>query len=532
MNNLIPDDNKKSILYIAHSSDWRGSDKSLYDMIVALKNYINPIVIVPSDGYLVEKLKNIDVECFEVPYLEMFHVDREKKDEYRQFIINLYASIEICDVIKDKNITLVHSNTSVSDVGAIVALRLNVPHVWHFREMLNEQFAGEYWNITIKKQLWNYADKIVSISSTVQDYILKEYGLNSEQVYNYIECSKIISSNRKKENLLFFGGLYERKGVWDAIKAVNYLKSKYNINTKLYIAGSGKDEEIEEIVSYIDDNNLSNNIELVGFKKDLYELMSMCQFALTCSWNEALGRTTVEAMKSGMIVIGANTGGTKEIIGEDNTKGFLYKSQDYFDLAKAIKKAMELSEEKLDIISKNAFDFAGFYFGPSLYAERLMKIYNNCLEKKVDNLDKSARLQLLRQVDNYLKSIAREVTDLVFVEKTLWIRHVLTNTDLATILNQMGHKNVGIYGMSKYGRLLFDELINTNIVVKYIKDKNEQVINEIQTITPFVKAYSVDDDLAKDVVWIVTVINNEGDIVQRLTEKGYYAMGLRELLFK
>ena len=55
---------------------------------------------------------------------------------------------------------------------------------------------------------------------------------------------------------------------------------------------------------------------------------------------EALGRVTLEAMLAVNMVIGTYTGGTLELIGENQERGYLYKQGNYRDLAKVMKELM------------------------------------------------------------------------------------------------------------------------------------------------------------------------------------------------
>ena len=52
-------------------------------------------------------------------------------------------------------------------------------------------------------------------------------------------------------------------------------------------------------------------------------MIEQADIGLTCSRNEAFGRTTVEALLMGKPVIGTNTGGTVDLI-SDGVDGLLY----------------------------------------------------------------------------------------------------------------------------------------------------------------------------------------------------------------
>ena len=69
---------------------------------------------------------------------------------------------------------------------------------------------------------------------------------------------------------------------------------------------------------------------------------------------------TVEGMRSGLIVIGSNTGGTVDII-QDGYNGYLYQQGNSTDLADKIQYVIEHENEAL-CIAKNAIEFTKTHF--------------------------------------------------------------------------------------------------------------------------------------------------------------------------
>ena len=65
------------------------------------------------------------------------------------------------------------------------------------------------------------------------------------------------------------------------------------------------------------------------------ELRSRMDAELECCWCEPFGRVTVEAMLSGVPVVGSAAGGTLDII-EDGVSGLLYKLHSPEDLAQKL----------------------------------------------------------------------------------------------------------------------------------------------------------------------------------------------------
>lgn len=89
-------------------------------------------------------------------------------------------------------------------------------------------------------------------------------------------------------------------------------------------------------------------IQFIGPQSDIKQLYRDTDIVLMCSQSEAFGRVTVEAMMSGCLVIGANSGGTMELV-SDNETGLLYTSGDYSDLAAKIRLALKYPDRMRDI---------------------------------------------------------------------------------------------------------------------------------------------------------------------------------------
>ena len=93
-------------------------------------------------------------------------------------------------------------------------------------------------------------------------------------------------------------------------------------DVRLIIVGNGNDGYVWALKKYIKKKNLDNNISILPFRYDLSDLRKEVSYEIICSQNEALGRVTIEAMLAGNIVIGARSGGTTEIIGAHEERGY------------------------------------------------------------------------------------------------------------------------------------------------------------------------------------------------------------------
>lgn len=131
------------------------------------------------------------------------------------------------------------------------------------------------------------------------------------------------------------GRITPAKGQYLLIEAMRQLIAK-GLPVKAYIVGHAMSENYLEILRQeVSKYELRNNIIFLGFTNTPHEFMQACDLMLTASKNETFGLVTVEAMQCGTAVIGANSGGTREII-DDNKTGLLFENENPDDLADKI----------------------------------------------------------------------------------------------------------------------------------------------------------------------------------------------------
>lgn len=144
-----------------------------------------------------------------------------------------------------------------------------------------------------------------------------------------------------KKVVLFVGRLAEVKGVTYLIEAMRYVEAK------LVITGTGPlEQELRHQAEEFGDK-----ITFLGPKthKELAEIYASADVFVAPSvtakdgGKEGLGLVLLEAMASGLPVVGSNSGGIPEII-KDNYNGFLVEERDVKGLAEKITEILESEE--------------------------------------------------------------------------------------------------------------------------------------------------------------------------------------------
>ena len=259
--------------------------------------------------------------------------------------INLFSIINLVIYIKKIKPDIIHINSSDSYVGAIAARYCKIPLVWHLREFLEEDHGVEFWNRTDAEKIINYASRVIVVSDSLfQKYAQYSFSDKMVRIYNGIDVEKYLCKERNIfqtgiVNIAIVGRVCAGKGQIIAIEAIGELKKQGIIEICLNIYGDGEKEYFDYLKNTVKELDIENQVHFWGYVKDISECYKKNDIALICSKKEAFGRTTVEAMLAGCLVVGADTAATKELI-KDKQTGFLYEQADPVDLSRKLMTVM------------------------------------------------------------------------------------------------------------------------------------------------------------------------------------------------
>ncbi len=121
--------------------------------------------------------------------------------------------------------------------------------------------------------------------------------------------------------------------------------SHYLNNCKLFIIGEGELEKSYKKI--IRQGNLENKIEILGYKKNIFNYISKAKCVISCSLWEDPGFIMVESAFVGTPVISSDCpSGPKEFIG-NNENGFIYNSNDEISFQKELENFLNISKDEL-----------------------------------------------------------------------------------------------------------------------------------------------------------------------------------------
>lgn len=351
-----------NILYVAHELELNGSGLCLLELVEYFISKGNKVwVLLPKckkklNGDLLDvKLKDLGAKVLTIKYTHSW-VSVSSKNKYIRFIKHAIRSRVRAFILKyfyiKEKIDIVHTNTSVIDFGAYLARILSSKHVWHFREfmpLLGNKFLFPERDI---KFINTNSDAIIFVSKKLSYYYAGQINSNLMHViYDGVDISQETKTfNKDKTNLLITGYLSKVKNQETAIYALSELYKRGCSKVFLYIAGTGEGEEKDNLIELVEKLNLKEKVFFCGYVKDMKKLRSIIDIELICSNTEGFGRCTVEAMASGIPVIGSDSvfSATQELI-VNGKSGLLYQKDNVDDLADKIEFLIKNEDMKKQI---------------------------------------------------------------------------------------------------------------------------------------------------------------------------------------
>lgn len=166
-------------------------------------------------------------------------------------------------------------------------------------------------------------------------------------IYNGIELKdwdkREAAERHEKIRIMSMGRLEPVKGYAALIEAVRILKEK-GTETELDLYGEGR--ERGRLEALIEQNGLSGEVSLKGFRDDADALIREYDFYIQPSLYETFGLSLLEAMKAGVPVICSAVGGMKEIV-SDRENGILIYGNRPEDISEAIGRAVLCDRSEL-----------------------------------------------------------------------------------------------------------------------------------------------------------------------------------------
>lgn len=320
-----------NILILHSSSDLYGASNVLFNVIKVLKNNgNNPIVVLSEEGPLSDKLRNHHIEV----HIIRLGILRRKYFSLTGIINRLLilrkADKSLRELIAEKNIKLVYSHTTAVLVGALVAHRLKLKHIWHVLEITTKPL---FFVRTMGWLLNKYSTSVITASDAVKAHWSQWVESKKlKTIYNGLDCSPFTNKtgdlkkelNLSEQTLLI--GMIGRVHFWkgqDYFIRIAAEILKIAPNAKFVMAGDafpGYEYLYKQNQQIIDEKGINDKIFNLGYRTDIVNIMnSLDVFVLPSLLPDPFPTVVLEAMAAGKAIATTRQGGAVEMIADSDS---------------------------------------------------------------------------------------------------------------------------------------------------------------------------------------------------------------------
>lgn len=327
------------ILSVACTAQVSGAQVSLLGLLEHLDTTLfEPLVAVPGEGPLTEKLRSIDVNA------TVLRLGKASKRNPIPFFTSIWT---LAWLMRLERIDIVHVNHEFANRHTVLASRLaGVPNICHVRNIQTRKSVRDLW-------LGKSPFLIANSHATARSY---EPHLRATQkssvVYNGVDLARFDGTRCAKSRfgvpddaylIAQIGRIAPEKGLHHFVESLRRI-ARIRPNVHALIAGSaavrGSPEYLCRLQRQVEHYGIASKVKFLGHVDHIQAVYGASDLVVQPSMAEPFGRTIVEAMAMRVPVIATRAGGAPELV-EDTVTGVLVEPNDVDGLTQAIQSLME-----------------------------------------------------------------------------------------------------------------------------------------------------------------------------------------------
>lgn len=328
------------------------------------------------NGYEVHVCASNDYEKKEhciIPFCDKFYEIPFQRSPLKMNNISAYR--ELKSIMNKNKYEIIHCHTPIGGVLGRLAARksrengtklIYTAHGFHFYK--GGPIKNWLFYYPVEKWLSRYTDALITINK--EDYdatIIKKFkskkivvvngvGINLEKFKPQTESKKLslreeYGYDKDAFILIYAGELSYRKHQDLLIDVADKLKDKIP-KLKILLVGSGSLEE--KYKKQIEDLEVENEVKLLGFRKDIDNLMNIADIAVSASRQEGLPVNVMEAMATGLPLVVTDCRGNRDLV-KNNENGYVVEIDNIDEFANCVENLYK-SEEKRERFSKESLN--------------------------------------------------------------------------------------------------------------------------------------------------------------------------------
>lgn len=349
--------------------------------------------------------------------------NRDEKKDMDYYYSILASPLKFNKMIKNKYDCVIACNHNAPSYFA--SYMNNTPKVVWIRGDMSElnynklspttvEYSGVKQEYNMQKNVFKTFDNIVVISDVVKKSLKDNFGTtkNIIEIPNSVDTNKIKKLSCEKIILpkghLFttLGRLDNNKNQILLLKAAKIAK-KYRDDFKIYLLGDGEDRK--KLEEYIKQNDLEENVKILGFKDNPYPYKKNSIATVLTSLSEGFSLALAESVILDTPIISTKVGIAKELIEKYNCGTII--DNDEKELANVLLKYMEENDkckEKKHFNIGNEFDI-------KTELERTVEVIDDTINKAEGKIKMKKLPYPVEKIDYYDLEKYKIKEDLLYI---------------------------------------------------------------------------------------------------------------------
>ena len=298
-------------------------------------------------NFLIKKFMKVSLITISKNYKKKFHksikfisLSSDIWNKYgRKFKYFLALILLIKEFLNNRNLIVFSFQ---ANIYCIIVCKLFRVKVISRSNSAPDGWSKNWLKRNIFKIVLNLADKVMVNSKQFKKELKRHFNVDAICIYNPLNTKEIrekskkkslsIFKSKKKIKILNIGRFTEQKDQMTLLKSLNDLKQ--NLEYEAILIGKGI--LINKLNRYIKANNLDNNVRILNFVDNPYNLLKQTDIFILSSKYEGLPNVLLEALVLNKFIISSDCPtGPKEIL-LNGKGGLLFKTGNYQELTNKI----------------------------------------------------------------------------------------------------------------------------------------------------------------------------------------------------
>ena len=349
---MLEEGKMKKVLFVVHTLQVGGAEKVLVNLLKCIdkKKFDVTVLALVNDGVYVNDIKNIKGVKYKYVFDSFFKKSRSDGNHrhhkitvkvmsdiwkiYLRLMKRYSGLLYILSVREKYDVEIAFLEGKVSKFVSSSKNKKSTKVAWIHTDINNLNNKKIFKNIEDEKKCYSKFDKIICVSNEVKERFSQRTGITNNIFVqtNPIDSQNIeekmnepIEENLNNKGLVLcsVGRLVKEKG-YDRLLEVHNKLIKEGIIHTLWIVGEG--EKRKELEKYIEENNLKETVNLIGYSNNPYKYVKKADIFVSSSRVEGLSSAILEAAIIGKPIVATDCPGTEEILGNDGQAGLIVEN--------------------------------------------------------------------------------------------------------------------------------------------------------------------------------------------------------------